>query len=73
MHYADTNGNQAFCYCGWCGEYPNPQAAEAAAEVHQNTADDGPCGDFDDESNGDDRNVTTATDDRNDVHGNVAV
>lgn len=43
MCYADTDGNRAFCYCGWNGEFATPGAAETAAAAHQNRADDDAC------------------------------
>jgi hypothetical protein len=55
MCYADTDGNRAFCYCGWNGEYATPRAAEAGAAAHQNRADDDVCADG---TPDDDANVT---------------
>lgn len=49
-HFADTATNDngtvsAFCYCGWSETHPTQEAADAAAERHQNTPDDDPADD----------------------------
>lgn len=51
MHYADTTTDDttgavvAFCYCGWSDEHATQEAADAAAERHQNNPPDEPADD----------------------------
>lgn len=44
MCYADTITENdgtvtAYCYCGWSETHPTQEAADAAAEQHQNAQD----------------------------------